>query len=111
MTDLTGIFNVEIRKSVSKFSSLRWFLVFEDLYNGEGSLEPNKTSQNIRIYTQNSKYLASKLQQISLISYLSKKKNQFIDLFIFITQKYDDSTTIVIFSKRLFTKKLNAVFT
>ena len=33
------------RKSVSKFSNLKWFLLFEDLYNGEGSLEANKTSK------------------------------------------------------------------
>ena len=25
--------------------SLRWFLVFEDLYNGEGSLQANKASK------------------------------------------------------------------
>ena len=40
-----GIFNADSRKSVSKFSRLRWFLVFEDLYNGEGSLQVNKTSK------------------------------------------------------------------
>ena len=33
------------RKSVSKFSALKWFLLFGDLYNGEGSLEANKTSK------------------------------------------------------------------
>ena len=26
-------------------SGLRWFLLFEDLYNGEGSLQVNKTSK------------------------------------------------------------------
>ena len=31
------------RKSVSKFSDLRWFILFEDLYNEEGSLQANKT--------------------------------------------------------------------
>ena len=45
MTDLIGIFNADSRKSVPKFPGLRWFLVFEDLYNWEGSLEPNKTSK------------------------------------------------------------------
>ena len=40
-----GIFNADSRKSVSKFSRLRWFLVFEDLYNGEGSLQANKASK------------------------------------------------------------------
>ena len=32
-------------KMPPKFSGLRWFLVFEDLYNGEGSLQANKTSK------------------------------------------------------------------
>ena len=35
MADLIGFFNADSR-SVSKFSGLMWFLVFEDLYNGEG---------------------------------------------------------------------------
>ena len=34
-----------IAKSDSKFSGLRWFLLFEDLCNGEGSLQANKTSK------------------------------------------------------------------
>ena len=34
-----------IAEKVSKISGLRWFLVFEDLYNGEGSLQANKTSK------------------------------------------------------------------
>ena len=38
MTDLIGIFNADSRKSVPKFSGLRWFLVLEDLYNGERDL-------------------------------------------------------------------------
>ena len=45
VTDLIGIFNADSRKTVSKFSSLRWFFLFEDLYNGEGSLQANKTSK------------------------------------------------------------------
>ena len=51
MADLIGIFNADSRKSVSKFSGLMWFLVFEDLYNGEISLQANKTSKNLRIET------------------------------------------------------------
>ena len=35
-------FNADSRKSVPKFSGLRWFLFFKDLYNGEGSLQANK---------------------------------------------------------------------
>ena len=35
--------------SVSKSSGLRWFLLFENLYIGEGSLQANKTSKKIRI--------------------------------------------------------------
>ena len=51
MADLVGIFNADSRKNVSKFSGLRWFFVFEDLYNGEGSLQANKTSkkQNLNL--------------------------------------------------------------
>ena len=43
MTDLIAIFNADSRKNVSKFSDLRWFLLFEDIYNGEGSSQANKT--------------------------------------------------------------------
>ena len=43
MTDLAGIFDIENRKTVSKLKGLRWFLVFEDLSNGEGPLQANKT--------------------------------------------------------------------
>ena len=46
MTDLIDIFNAESRKSVSKFSGLWWFLLFKDLYNGQGPLQANKTSKN-----------------------------------------------------------------
>ena len=46
MTDLVGIFNAESRKTVSKLTSLRWFLLFEDLQNGEGPLQANKTTKN-----------------------------------------------------------------
>ena len=35
MTDLIGNFNADTRKRVSKFTTLRWFLVFEDLCNGD----------------------------------------------------------------------------
>ena len=47
--DIIGIFNADNRKSVSKLSGLKWFLLFEDLYNGEGSLKAKKTRKNIRI--------------------------------------------------------------
>ena len=39
--------NADSRKCFSKFTDLRWFLLFEDLYNGEGSLQANKASKNI----------------------------------------------------------------
>ena len=45
VTDLIGIFNPDSRISVSKFSGSKWFLVFEDLYSREGSLQANKTSK------------------------------------------------------------------
>ena len=50
-TNLIGIFNGNSRKIVSKFSGLRCSLVFEDLYNGKGSLQANKTSkkQNLNL--------------------------------------------------------------
>ena len=32
---------------MSKFLGLRGFFLFEDLYNGEGSLQASKTSKNI----------------------------------------------------------------
>ena len=67
---------------------LRWFLLFEDLYNGEGSLQTNKTSkkENINL-KQYGNERTSKLQPISFISYLSKKRKATInqEKFIFIT--------------------------
>ena len=49
MTDLIDTFSADSRKIVSKFSGLRWFLLFEDLCNGEGSLQANKTSKKTLI--------------------------------------------------------------
>ena len=75
MTDLIGIFNADSLKSISKFSGLWWFLVSEDLYNGEGFLQANKTSQkqqNLNLKQQ----VTSKLQPISLISYPSRKERK-----------------------------------
>ena len=46
MTDLVGTFNDDSIKIVSKFSGLRWFLLFEDLYNGADSLQA-KLAKNI----------------------------------------------------------------
>ena len=43
VTDLKGIFNTDSRNGVSKFSDLRWFLLFEDLK--QGSLQANKASK------------------------------------------------------------------
>ena len=43
MTDLVGIFNAESRKTVSKFTGLRWFHLFDDLQNREGPLQANST--------------------------------------------------------------------
>ena len=74
----SGIFNADSRKSIFKSSGLRWFLVFEDLCNREGSLQANKTSKKH-------------------FSYLSKKKescNKSVKLyFYYSTQKDDDSIT------------------
>ena len=70
-----------------------WFLLFEDLYNGEGSLQGNKLvknvdqeNQNLNLKQQGNKG-TSKLQPISLISYLPIKTKAAINQqnFIFIT--------------------------
>ena len=73
MTDLIDIFNTDSRKSISKFSGLRWFLVSEDLYNREEA-KANKTSkkQNLNL----KQWVTSKLKPISLISYLEKKRKE-----------------------------------
>ena len=42
---LLGSIYADSRKSVSKFSSLRWFLLFEDLHNREESLQANKMTK------------------------------------------------------------------
>ena len=117
MTDLIGIFNADSRTVVSKFAGLRWFPFFEDLYNGrEGSLQANKTSKkkNLNLKQLGNKG-TSKLQPISLISYLSKKKksrNKSVKLrFYYSTQKYDSITRYFPFSKKEFPKKSNVVFT
>ena len=47
MTDLTGIFIADSRKSVSKFSCLRWFLVFEDLNNGKDLYKQMKLAKTL----------------------------------------------------------------
>ena len=44
-SDSTGIFIGDSGKSVSKFSDGMWFLLFEDLCNGEEYLQVNKTSK------------------------------------------------------------------
>ena len=46
MTDLTGIFIADSRKSVSKFSCW-WFLVFEDLYNGKDLYKQMKLAKTL----------------------------------------------------------------
>ena len=38
-----------IAESVSKFSGLSWFLLLENVYNGEGSLQANKTSNKQKL--------------------------------------------------------------
>ena len=45
MTNLIGTFNAESRGIVSKFSGLWGFVLLENLYSREGSLEVNKTSK------------------------------------------------------------------
>ena len=65
-----------IAESVSEFSGLRSFLLFEDLCNREGSLEANKTRKRASEFKlkQEGDKETSKLQPISLISYLLKKE-------------------------------------
>ena len=45
VTYLIGICNAYSKKGLSRFSGLKWFLHFEDLYNAKGSLQVNKTSK------------------------------------------------------------------
>ena len=45
MTELISIFNADSRKCFSKFPGLPRFLLFEDLYNRDESLQANKTSK------------------------------------------------------------------
>ena len=68
MADLIGIFNADSGKSVPKISDLKWFLVFEGLYNGQGSLPGNKLLE-FKLKT-----VTSKLQPISLVFYLTEKR-------------------------------------
>ena len=62
MTDLIDTFNADRRKSVSKFSGLRWFLLFEDLYNGEGRTFSRKGMR--AIFQKKSKKMFKKEQNI-----------------------------------------------
>ena len=48
MTDLTSTFDADSTKSVSRFSGLQWFLLFEHLYNGEGSLQASKEIKELQ---------------------------------------------------------------
>ena len=60
-----------------KFSGLRWFLVFEDLYNGEGSLQANKTSkkhQNLNLETVSN--LKATANLFNLFSFKKKKSRR-----------------------------------
>ena len=43
MTGLIDTLMLIPEKNVSKFSGLRWFFLFEDLYSEEGSLQLNRT--------------------------------------------------------------------
>ena len=83
MTDLIGIFNADSRKSVSKFSGLRWFLVFEDLYDREGSLQATKTSKKLEFKLKTVSKFKATANFFNFSSF--QKKNQFIDLSTFIT--------------------------
>ena len=50
MTDLIGIFNADSKKSVSKFSDLRWFDLSLRIYTMERDLcKRAKLAKNIRI--------------------------------------------------------------
>ena len=97
------------------------FFLFEYLYNREGSLQGYKTSKNCYNFNlkQYSNKENSKLQSISLIFYLSKKRkkkksyNKSVKLHLYYsTQKYDESLTRYFpFSKREFPQKPNVVLT
>ena len=46
-------------EKLSKFSGLRWLLLFEDLYNIEGYLQANKTNKKQNLNFKNSEELQS----------------------------------------------------
>ena len=87
VTDLISIFNADSRKSVSKFSGLRWFFLFEDLYNREQSLKKKEKKEK-----------KSCSKSVKLYFYCS-------------TQIYDSVIRYFLFSKIEFLKKPNVVFT
>ena len=103
MTDLIGIFNADSRKSVTKFSGLRWFPVFEGLYNGEGSLQANKTSKKTLKFklktVSNFKVTANFFNFLSFKKKKSCNKSVKLYLYYYSTQKYDNLITTFAFRK------------
>ena len=103
MTDLIGIFNADSRKSVSKFSGLRWFLVFEGLYNGEESLQANKTSKKTLEFklktVSNFKVTANFFNFLSFKKKKSCNKSVKLYLYYYSTQKYDNLIRTFAFRK------------
>ena len=75
MTDLIGIFNADSRKSFSKFSGLRWFLVFED--------KQPKLAKKLEFKLKTVSKFKATANFFNFSSF--QKKNQFIDLSTFIT--------------------------
>ena len=76
MTVLNGIFNADNRKKFSKFSGLKWFLLFED-FTMERDHYKQKLAKTLdfKLKIVGNKR-TSKLQPISLILIFQKEKPQ-----------------------------------
>ena len=76
MTVLNGIFNVDNRKKVSKFSGLKWFLLFKD-FTMETDHYKQKLAKTIDFKLKIVRNKGtSNLQAISLILIFQKEKPQ-----------------------------------
>ena len=60
---------------VSKFSGFRWFLVFEDLYNREVSLQANKTSKKTEFKLKTVSNFKATANFFNFLSFKKKKRS------------------------------------
>ena len=83
-----------------KFSGLKWFLVFEDLYNREGSLRRNKTSKTLEFRLKTVNNFKTTVNFFNLLSFKKKEKRKKKTCsksgklyFYYSTRKHDDLIT------------------